>query len=193
MEGKERRERAPNGKLCQGQADRHARRGGGRRICGRPHDAGGLRRDPRRSLARPYRGDPSRRPAPFRPHAGGNLHGPSEDAAPARALQRRRAAAHRRRLPYDEIVRHRLDRDARAALSRADRLRRLAAELHERGDDRRGRRDGARRSAASRRASPSSSTSPAASAGRRRKARPTTSCSASARCMAVSPSGCRTS
>ena len=67
--------------------------------------------------------------------------------AGARAACHRRAAARqggagRHRLRLHEVLRHRLGHHADPAISGARRLRRLAAELHERGDHRRHRRLG---------------------------------------------------
>ncbi len=72
----------------------------------------------------------------------GGIHRARARAACHRRAAARQGEAGRHRLRVHEVVRHGLGDDADPAISGARRLRRLAAELHERGDDRRHRRLG---------------------------------------------------
>ena len=82
------------------------------------------------------------RPAHHPRHERAGVHGPGARAACDRGAAARQGEADRHRLRLHEVLRHRLGDDDDQAVSGARRLRRLAAELHERGDDRRRRRLG---------------------------------------------------
>ena len=70
------------------------------------------------------------------------VHGAGARAAPDRGAATRQGGAGRHRLRLHEILRHRVGGHADPAVPGARRLCRVAAELHERGDDRRDRRLG---------------------------------------------------
>ena len=127
--------------------NRGHRRRRGRRLCRRPLDPPRPRRHADRPVARACRGDPRARAGARRPVGRGALHGQGARDAPDRGAVARQANADRHRLRLGEILRHRMGDHADPALPGAGRLRRVAAELHQRGAHRRHRRLGPHRRA----------------------------------------------
>ncbi len=132
--------RKPGGK--HGPQDSHCRSRRGRRLCRRPYGAGRRGRDLHRSLARACRAHATARLARDARHEGAGIHRAGARAARDGRAAARQGKAGRHRLRLHEVLRHRLGGDADPAISGARRLRGLAAELHERRDDRRRRRLG---------------------------------------------------
>ena len=125
-----------------GPQDRHRRSGRGRRIRRRPHGPGRRGRHLHRSVAGACRAHAQARAARHPRDEGAGVHRAGARAARHRRPAARQGEAGRHRLRVHEVVRHRLGHHADPAVSRARRLRGVAAELHERGDHRRHRRLG---------------------------------------------------
>ena len=125
-----------------GPQDCLCRSGRGRRLCRRAYGAGRRGCDLHRSVAGACRAHARARPARDARHEGAGIQRAGAGAARDRRAAARQGEAGRHRLRVHEVVRHGLGDDADPAISRARRLRGLAAELHERRNDRRHRRLG---------------------------------------------------
>src|SRR5438067_929886 len=125
-----------------GQEDCGGVHGRGRRLCRRAYGPGRRGRDLYRFLARARRAHETARADDHPPARCRAVHRAGTRVARHRAAAFEQGKADRHRLRLHQILRYGVGDDDDQAVSGARRLCRLAAELHERGDDRRGGRLG---------------------------------------------------
>ena len=116
--------------------------GRGRRLYRGAYGQGRRGCDLHRQVARACRKNEKRRADDHAPPGRGAVHRTAARAASDRGAASRERGAGRHRLRLHEILRHGMGGVDDPAISGAGRLCRVAAELHERGDDRRRRRLG---------------------------------------------------